>query len=802
VLSLLAIAADVEPLLLLVDDVDQVDSSSQRTLLFVARRLTSERVALVVAGRDDGDLSWRWDAPSATVGGLSRAECELLLWRHRFDVAPRVLDTLVELTAGNPLALLETVAALPAAVLTANAPIPDPPPLGRRLEHAWSHRTRNLPDDTRAAVAVVGAGRAPSVRTVEAALARRGLDLSALGPAESAGLLVVTDNTYDFSHPVLRRLVMRQIPQADRLGAFRALAEVATGTERVWYRAAAATEPDDQLAGELAEIGVDARRRSAYAESARAWRRAAELTPSRPERVRRLWDAANDAFLVGLSAEAAAWCDEAMATVDDPAIRADIQQLHGRVLTWVGHTVQAFQTLTAAARDVRHLDVGRSCALLSEATLPAMANGHAGTALDTAEESAAMAADAGIEYPGATVALAQALILVGRTAEGRASLRAAADLLAGADPVRDQQVLTMLGDCYARTGQPDPARYHLTRVIDAARRHAAPAALPMALALRSDLDCWAGRWAAAQADATEALRWAQELGQMSMVGLTLAQLGRLDALRGDAAACEDRIAQAQREAGPYHIACLDTYFSAVQGLSAMGQEEFDVAATQLSRSFDLIREQGVGDPLVVPFAADLVEACARTGDRARAEEALDWLRCRADETELAWPVAAVARCQGILATTATEAELHFEAAEAAHRRQDCPFEAARSVLCRGEALRRFRRPAAARAPLAAAHTTFKSLGATPWVRRSAAELAATGGSPAPHAAPAALDLLSPQELQVTRAIARGMNNNEAASALFVSRKTVEAHLTRVYRKLGLRSRTDLTRVLISAGLPD
>jgi DNA-binding NarL/FixJ family response regulator len=119
---------------------------------------------------------------------------------------------------------------------------------------------------------------------------------------------------------------------------------------------------------------------------------------------------------------------------------------------------------------------------------------------------------------------------------------------------------------------------------------------------------------------------------------------------------------------------------------------------------------------------------------------------------------------------------------------------------RGEALRRFRRPAAARVPLTAAHATFESLGATPWATRAAAELAAIGARPLPSAGPSRLDLLSPQEIQVARAIAGGLNNAEAASVLFVSRKTVEAHLTRVYRKLGVRSRTDLTRALVAAGV--
>jgi DNA-binding NarL/FixJ family response regulator len=131
--------------------------------------------------------------------------------------------------------------------------------------------------------------------------------------------------------------------------------------------------------------------------------------------------------------------------------------------------------------------------------------------------------------------------------------------------------------------------------------------------------------------------------------------------------------------------------------------------------------------------------------------------------------------------------------------QPMPFEQARTLLCEGEALRRARRPAASRPPLRHALAIFNGLGARPWAARAMTELDATGarGSVPNEASASALDSLSPQELQVARAVARGLNNVEAAAALFVSRKTVEAHLTRVYRKLGVRSRTELTRLLIT-----
>jgi DNA-binding CsgD family transcriptional regulator len=248
--------------------------------------------------------------------------------------------------------------------------------------------------------------------------------------------------------------------------------------------------------------------------------------------------------------------------------------------------------------------------------------------------------------------------------------------------------------------------------------------------------------------------------------------------------------------------------TAVLGLSALAYGDHDAAADQLEQTLALATEQGIGNPEVVPFAADLAEAHLRAGNPARAAEVVAWLAERARETGLASAEAAAARCRGLLAPTPEEAEAHFELALKAHQRTTGPFDWARTLLCEAEVLRRHRRPAAARAPLASALACFERLGAAPWARRAASELAAAGGMPAARTSSSssdladALDQLTPQELQVSRAVARGLNNTEAAASLFVSRKTVEAHLTRVYRKLRVRSRTDLTRLLTAADLVD
>ena len=202
----------------------------------------------------------------------------------------------------------------------------------------------------------------------------------------------------------------------------------------------------------------------------------------------------------------------------------------------------------------------------------------------------------------------------------------------------------------------------------------------------------------------------------------------------------------------------------------------------------------------MPFAGDLAEALARAGAAERAEQVLAWLQDRADATGLVYPRAAVARARGILARDPAEAEAWFARARSAHQMKPMPFEQARTLLCEGEALRRARRPAAARRPLRHALTIFSGLGARPWAARAMIELDATGARASARndtTACPSLDSLSSQELQVARAVGQGLNNVEAAAALFVSRKTVEAHLTRVYRKLGIRSRSQLARLMVT-----
>jgi DNA-binding CsgD family transcriptional regulator len=801
-LNVLAAAAETMPIVVLVDDLHWVDQSSQRVLLFAARRLGSERVALMLSGRDDADLRRRCgDLPVLELAGLARADCARLLRERGPEPAPAVLDDLVERTGGNPLALLEWATALGDDQLAGDTPIGDVLPPGRPLEDAWLRHIEDLPAPARAALAVVGVSRSPAITVLEPALGRCGLSLADLAPAEAARIVLTDGTGYEFRHPLLRSAVLRHVSLADRRAACEALAGVTSGTTRAWYRASAAAGPDPAVAAELAEAARQARRRSGYDGAALAWYRAAQLTLDQAERAALLREAATDSFLAGASARAAAWCDEALTATTDPALRADIELLRGRIRTWTGHSSSAYQGLVEAAGHVRDLDPARACALLTEAAVAASLDADVRAVLRHSEEGLALARAAGFAAPRTTIAHSFGLVLNGHVAQAQPGLRAgAAYLERETDPVAEQLMVAMLGQGLLLSEHDAPAVAALTRTIDTARRYAAPAVLPVALAIRAEAEQWAGRWAEAEADLADGLRWAEELGHLGGVGYNLAFLARLDGHRGERARCLERVSRARREIGPYRIGGLELFLHCAVGVAALAEADYAEAATSLEEVFGIVQQVGLGNPRIVPFGADLVEAHVRAGRPDRAREPLEWLTSAAARNGSSWARAVVGRCRGMLAETLDEAEEAFAEAERHHRLRDYPYERARTLLCRGEALRRFRRPAAARVPLAAAHATFESLGAAPWAARAAGELAAAGVRPLPSAGPSLLDLLSPQEIQVARAIAGGLNNAEAASVLFVSRKTVEAHLTRVYRKLGVRSRTDLTRALVAAGV--
>jgi len=302
--------------------------------------------------------------------------------------------------------------------------------------------------------------------------------------------------------------------------------------------------------------------------------------------------------------------------------------------------------------------------------------------------------------------------------------------------------------------------------------------------------------AAAYAAGAESLGLAEEVGQANESAFSLVTLARVEAGRGGEADCRAHVTRALEIAGSLDIGSIHTYGLSVLGFLELSLGRFERALVHLEATAEVVERQGLQDPAVVQWAPDLVMTYARLGRTAEAEATLEEFEGQAQRTGRSWALAAAQRCRGLLADD-DGFEERFVDALAWHERTPTPFPRALTQLCLGERLRRARRPTDARPPFRSALEAFERLGAEPWSAQARGELAATGERVAPSPSPG-LGELTAQELQVALLVARGTTNREAAAALFLSPKTVEFHLGKAYRKLGVRSRTELARMVAAA----
>jgi DNA-binding CsgD family transcriptional regulator len=812
-LSVLTAAADQSPLVILVDDFQWLDAESAQILLFVARRLSEEPIAMLLAVRAEPDVAMpHTGLPVLPLTELSKAECAQLATAMKVAVTPQRLSSLMDSTGGNPLAVVEGLRIAGASgwdeVLWGES---RGPCLHHSLERTWVRLFDQLPDDARTALFVIVADQDAGGRHALHALKSLGLSLASLGPAERLGLVTSSGDAIHLRHPLLRSVVLARTPLAAKVAGYKALAEDADGYGRSWYLAAAAIGPDETVASALVAAAGEARERNGMWASARTLRRAAELTANPPLRAERLLQAAHDAHMAGDSSSAVASCEAALGYRGDPSFAVDVQRVAGAALTWMGQPQHALECMTTAAAQARPHDPARTAQILAEAISPACMQGDIHIVRDLAEQIESLWQDsadaAAAATPTVLALLAEAFSLHGDVERAAFYVGCAEKLLPSPNPTEDLLGIAFLGLTLSQCERYSEARHHQVTLLQAARHLGSPTILSLALCLSGEIGWWSGQWTTAYADATEALQWSSENGQPGLVGHSLSMLDRLDAARGDRASCDAHVDRGRREVEPRGVGSMRVHSLAALGLAALSVGALTDAIANLQQSWDLASRLGVGNPDVVPVAGDLAEALARAGDNGSCVHVLRWLEERAASTGLAYPRAAGCRARGILATNPDEAEQLFaESLDALDRVGPTPFEQGRTLLCTGEAMRRNRRPASARVPLSRALEIFDNLGAQPWVARTRAELAASGvrDRRLTVATDAAMGLgeLSPQELQVARIAGSGQNNIEVAAALFVSRKTVEAHLTRVYRKLGIRSRTELARILLANGIAD
>ena len=377
---------------------------------------------------------------------------------------------------------------------------------------------------------------------------------------------------------------------------------------------------------------------------------------------------------------------------------------------------------------------------------------------------------------------------------GAVAVQQAVTLAEGAAAVRDDVRLVpwlALGPLFLRqTGGGRPLLEHALRT---ARAQAAVGVLPVVLNLIARDHAATDHWALAGAAFQEALDLARESGQRTQLTVALAGLALLQARRGRERECRECAAEAMELSRELGMGLTQVWATAALGQLELGLGDAAAAADQFARQQDLLGQLGITDADLWP-AADAADAYLRLGQDAAARAVAAEFAAVADAKGQPWARARALRCQGLVAGDVAAAAGYFDAALRLHEQTPDAFETARTQLAYGERLRRARNRVLAREQLRAAAATFERLDARPWADRANAELAATGET-LRRRDPAAIEELTPQELQIAMLLTAGRTTREAAAALFLSPKTVEYHLRHVYQKLGIHSREELARAL-------
>jgi ATP/maltotriose-dependent transcriptional regulator MalT len=683
------------------------------------------------------------------------------------------------------------------------APLPDPLLPSATLADAFHRQVENLPDHVRQAVLLIAAAGPDEAGICARALTKMSTGSDLLEEAEQSGILVL-DGEVHFRHPLLRSIIYHEASPDERRRAHSALAEAFPAEDRglrhAWHLALATSGPVEEIASTLADAAVDARLRSGYGAAGHAFERAARLSPDRAKRAVRLVEAARDFQLIGAIEHASALLDEAVACEPDFAMQTEIRHLQGRGQILAGSPMEGHAALVRAASLIEAEAPGKAATVMAEAAYAAIGMAEAEIGLITAKRAFELAEGAQDESAFvATIVLMEALGLRGERDEAEALLDRCLPLLLEGDPLPSMSWLVhgpALALIYFE--RYDEARRMLARVVAAARARSAPGILPLVLGGMGELEFRTGNWTRGRLNASEAVQLAEETGQLNVLAYCLAFLARFDAVQGRVEECEEHVLRARELSEAGVGAAVGFHADIALARLFVGVGEYEDAAVLLGPIEKASIERGLDEPTFTQWEPDLIEAYVRAGRAEEARRSLARLERLAEKTGGMWAHAGAARCRGLLADEdAFESE--FETARKWHSRLPTPFEAARTELCLGERLRRAKRRSDARIPLRSALETFERLEANPWSEHARAELRATGASPRPHT-PLGVSELTPRELQVALVVSDGATNREAAAALFLSPKTIDFHLQSIFRKLGVRTRTELSHRLAESGV--
>jgi len=796
VLGLLSEAVADAPLLCVVDDAQWLDGESVDALAFAARRLEAESVAMLLATTDASGTLTNADLPVLTVVGLDRAGSDALLEaRCARPPAPQVCASLWRLTSGSPLALLEVSAALTAPQLSGEQPLPDDVALGVALQHMMLASTQTLPEATQTLLLVAAAEGTGDLGLVLRAAGRLGADPAALDPAEAAGLVTVADGRIEFRDPLMRTAVYQAAHFGRRLTVHGILADCLSGDavadRRAWHRAAATVGPDDEVALELEHSAVRARARGGYAAAATRLERAADLTVDAATAGQRLTAAATDAWTAGRAAATLRLLDRATPLVSDPLIRGDLDLQRGVVEAATGDRRAAFDLLAAGAEPLMELDHARAARLLVEAGRIAWSDADLPAALSVSQRMQQLALEPNSrEWYAVRVMTGLGSLLQGDTTAAAPLLRA---VVADADR-DDPEQLQYAGGAAMVTGDENTAVGLLTRAMARARALGAVSRLPETLATLASLQCWSGDLLTARSLATEGGALARETGQEHFAAHFDAVLAWVAAVQGREQECTELSGEAIELGMAHRVRPPVALATWALALSDLGAGRWADATIRLEAVAS--PRSGQSHPVVAALASsDLVEAATWAGRPEVAAAALARFEEFAGPAAVPWARALVARCRALVSND--DATNLYEEAIAWHADSTRRFDEARTRLLYGEHLRRDKRRTEARDQLRAALAAFERMSATPWEERASAELRATGVAVRKRQQADGLAQLTPQQSQIARLVAEGASNKVVAAQLFLSTRTVDYHLRNVFVKLGITSRAELARILVS-----
>ena len=787
-LTLLAEVAEQQPLACIIDDGQWLDQASAQVLGFVARRLLAEPIAVVCAARPGTDGEVLAGLPEIPVSGLADADARaLLLASIPGPIDAAVCDQIVMESHGNPLALLELPRTWDVAGFAGGFGLPGGQPVAGRIEQSYVRRLRLLPADTQLLVLTAAAEPLGDRLLLHRAAGTLGIDLAAAATAQDAGLLDIGGRV-EFAHPLVRSAAYRSAASSDRYRAHRALADATLAEidpdRRAWHRARATGEPDEEVAAELEHSAGRAQARGGVAAAAAFLQRSAELTADPARRAGRALAGAQVSFQAGAFDAALQLAATAEAGPLDEYQRAQVDLVRGHVAFASGSLSDAPPLLLKAARQFEPFDLG----LARETYLTAwgaafVAAGHAAgrrVLLEICRAVRALPSRPGGPRPLDLLLDGLALLTTDGHAAATPTLQRAAKALAGI-PVEDVVRWGWMATAASNAvWDNDGASVIAARQVRLVREAGALAELPLHLSALGLARAWTGDFAAAATLAAEADSVAAATGSRSAPFTLL----RLRALQGRLAEASAAIEQAA--AGGTGVAIYAHWAAAVQYNGLARYEEAAAAARQAtSDTFEY---------WVSAWALpELVEAAMRAGDAGLARDALARLAETTQRAGTEFALGIEARSRALL-TSGDRADRQYREAIERLGRTELRPELARAHLLYGEWLRREGQRVDAREQLRTGYDLFTTIGMEAFAERARRELLATGEKARKRSADEREEL-TPQETQIVRLAADGHTNTEIAAQLFLSVRTVEWHLRKVFTKLGISSRRELRTAL-------